>query len=79
MLLDGSPSSIDILLLDSQLNEKMINNRKNVFGMKYFKGHYCCKKPMVHARHIFGDVWRSEMHVQYYLVEQQYARSACNK
>ena len=34
MLLDGSPSSVDILLLDSQLNEKMINNRKNIFGMK---------------------------------------------
>jgi len=33
MLLDVSPPPADTLLLDSQVNEKVINNRKNIFGM----------------------------------------------
>ena len=33
MLLDVSSSPIDILLLDSQVNEKVIKKRKNIRGM----------------------------------------------
>ena len=33
MLLDVSPPLVDILLLDSQVNEEVINNRKNICGM----------------------------------------------
>ena len=33
MLSDVSPPPVDILLLDSQVNKNVINNRKNIFGM----------------------------------------------
>ena len=33
MLLDVSLPPVDILLLDSQVNEKVINKRKNIRGM----------------------------------------------
>ena len=33
MLSDVSSSPVDILLLDSQVNKNVINNRKNIFGM----------------------------------------------